>query len=349
MNKRSKFLLILSSALLSIYVIAKSIIGTSYELENFPLQEKWSVKLNGEVEGISTADEQIVLVRTNTTLYAVGATEGNILWQHILNWQAVPEPVIVANGFVFFADGKAIWALDKLDGSVVWKQPVSKADSQVKAVSEKIVAVDESQDLNLYDTDNGSMLWSKPVCRNDFQPFLDKTVVYVPCYGLRAIDISSGNNLWEKKETKRFGGVAYDDGVMYFSPDQQSIAAFDLETRSELWVIPLQSSGYTQFEVIEDVLLLTDSDQLCTMRKDGIILWCAENTSPQNPAMIKKTVFIFDGYQKEIIAYDLSSGREIGKLTLVKIKIFSIYRELMISTGNLLIFGSGNEVFAFGE
>jgi hypothetical protein len=48
------------------------------------------------------------------------------------------------------------------------------------------------------------------------------------------------------------------------------------------------------------------------------------------------------------MTYELS-GVEIGILKMTNFNYFSIERELMVTADDMLIFGSGQKVFAFGK
>lgn len=310
---------------------------TSFTYDHFPLQEQWGRSLGGNIQGISTADEEIILARTDRTLYALDLKTGNTLWHHHLAWQAIPEPAIAMNGIVVMADGKMVRALNQADGSTLWETPVSKPEAQIRSVSKNVVAVDIAGDIRIYDLMNGSLLWSEAACRNEIQSYIYEPNLYIPCYGIRALEISSGKEVWKIEHNKRIAKVTYDHGVMYYSPNQSTVVAFDLRKRTELWETSLQSRGYTQFKVIEDILFLTDSNQFCAFEKDkGNLLWCTKNMNPQNPAKLGDVAYIFDGYQKEISAIDISDGSRIGKLTLKKLGLFTVYKQLMVSTKDTL-------------
>lgn len=351
-NRLIKWLSIFSIALILIgsLTLANYRLGFSFEYDNFPLENQWSSSLKGSIEGISTVDGQVVFVRTSSKIYALELETGHPLWHHDLAWQAIPEPAISSNGIVFFADGDAIWGINQSNGAVLWQQPVSKPDRHVKDTNDNLLAVEVGEHLNIYNAYNGSLLWSKPVCRNNIQAHIYKNIVYVPCYGIRAIDISTGEDRWESKDREKISKVAYDDDVMYYSPDQVSVVAFDLQNRTELWRTSLSSEGYTQFKIVENIVFSTDSNQFCALdKKDGVVLWCVRINGPQNPTVIGDTAYIFDGYHKEIIAIDVLDGREIGRLTSKKFSVFAVSKQLMSSSDELLIFGIGNKVFAFGK
>ena len=315
----------------------------------FPLQRQWSIDLGSEVNALSTNEGEILLARTSNSLFALDMQSGKILWTHSLAWQAIPKPPIASKGSVYFADGAAIWALDEKSGKVLWSQSVPYQEADVKSVSDAAVAVDMAQDLILYDAKTGTKIWNKAACRNEIQAHILNDTVYVPCYGIRAINVISGNDEWALESTKRIAKVGYAGGVLYYSPDSNSVAAFDLVNRKMLWEVPFSGDGLRQFSAHGEYLAITDSDRLCLLnRETGERLWCAQMNNPQVPAIIGNTVYVFNGYLNEISAFELSSGQPVGYLKIRKLRPFIVHEELITSSNDTLFFGNGHRIFAFG-
>lgn len=321
-------------------------------LKNFPLRQRWSVNLGEQVQGISTNRDNIIFARTSRKLTAIEVDTGKILWEHKLAIQASSEPAIENNGIVYIADAKSIWAVDQVDGAVIWKAPVPMSVAKVRGASQNVVAVEGGSYIYVYKATDGSLLWSKPVCRyGGVLAYVDYSQVYVPCIGrIRAMNGSSGEIEWETEASFSVAKVAYQDGVMYYSPVRTAVSAYNLRNRSEIWVTPFQGKGYRLFKILRDNVYITGSDKICALQMaTGDQLWCIDFKTPQNPTSIGNQLFVFNGYQNNISAYNIASGQKIGDLTVRNMKFYIIQGELMLSLDNTLIFGSDHRVFGYGQ
>lgn len=324
---------------------------TSTQSENFPLERVWVTHLNGTVVAMSVANNDIVLVRTSKSLYAIAAETGKVLWHFNLSWQAEPEPAVICNGIIYVADGKGLWVLNHSDGSILWSQKDIGPNPRVTDVSGEYVVVEESETFYVYDALQGSLLLERPMrCRGIKTAYLDSSRIYFGCQGVEIIDITSGEIL---SDGNRQGIVGYTDaidGTIYYSPDEPVIEAFDTRTQTRLWRVPQQIDGFERFRVIGDILYFTDFSKICALqRMDGQLLWCTEVFYPQNPTLLENILYVFNGNSTVITALNPENGDIIGSLTLKNLNHFSTFRELMASSEDLLFFASGREVFAFGE
>ena len=109
--------------ILGVYIVLKSPLSISFTSEKFPLSEKWSTRLNSNIQQITIVDDQIVLVKTGAGIHALEIKSGNLLWRKYSDyWPPNNEPALAKNGIVFFTDSKWVWALNQCDGEVLWQQ-----------------------------------------------------------------------------------------------------------------------------------------------------------------------------------------------------------------------------------
>ena len=334
------------------YFVSRSFLGTTFTSNNFPLSEKWSTRFGNDIQQISIIDNKIVLARTAAELYAMDVKSGKVLWHHTSGWSNANEPAFAKNEIVFFTDDKWILALNQADGEILWQKLLDSPQSaQVVDASQDKVAVFDTENLKVYQTFDGTLLWSKHVCRNSTQAYFYDTNLYFPCLGLDAVDIKTGHTVWETHSDEIVWAAAYADGVMYSSPDLDSITAFDLQNQKQIWSTHLASDPEQGFTISDEYLFMTDQSKFCVLlRNSGKVLWCTRNIiNPQNPVKVGNIVYIFNGLQNTITAFDLSSGNRIGKLFMSNLNIFTLFRHILVSSDELMIFGSGHEVFAFGK
>jgi outer membrane protein assembly factor BamB len=324
---------------------------------NFPIKQKWVTNLDSEIEALSTNGFQIVFVRTTKKLYALETNTGKVLWSQDLAWQGIPEPPIVMGENIYFADGKYVWAVDQKNGTVKWKQPVPLSVAEVRSASENFVAVEIEPYLYILDARDGATLWNKADCSfGGIQADIEKESVYVPCTGestgqIRSFELTTGEKTWEIQTPFKNASVAFQDGNMYYLRDQNTVSAFDLQNRNVLWNNTFEGEGYKNFEVLEEYLFVSGSSRFCVFHlKDGKQIWCtSEVNNPQPPAVLQETLFIFNGRQNMITAYNLASGNKIGELSIRRFKLFAVQKKIMAVSSGFLIFGNSSSVVAYGE
>lgn len=104
-------LILISMPLLAFfaYGIMKSMPFTS---ENFPLSEKWSTKIDEDVQQMTIVDDKIILARTLTKIYALDMATGKVLWHQNMSFKLSGiEPIATENELVLLIDGTGLWAL----------------------------------------------------------------------------------------------------------------------------------------------------------------------------------------------------------------------------------------------
>lgn len=331
--------------------------GTSLKSKEFPLSEKWATKLQGDIQQISIYEENAIIARTMSEIYAVDVRSGNILWQQSTVWHFPYQPVLSENGRLFLTDGKGVLALNPSDGKIPWQQVLRHpSGAEVVDVAPDLVAVNDPPYLAVYRAVDGALLWEKPVCRERAQAYFFGTNIVVPCSGLTAIDALSGEIVWETKlddDSDQIWKSAFADGVIYFSRDFENITAYDVKNRKQLWERPLANDRSQAFKVIGDFLFVTQDNQLCALiRGDGRLVWCADALiKAKNPVIFGDVLYLFNGLQNGITAYDIHDGSQIGRLDFPAYNFITVEndRQLMISSDEFLIFASGEKIYAYGK
>jgi outer membrane protein assembly factor BamB len=338
-------------------VVARSIVGISFRSKDFPLSEKWATKLRGDIQQITIVDKSVLIARTISEIYALDERSGNILWQQSTDWHFSYQPVSAKNGMLFLTDGKGVLALNQSDGKILWQQPLRHpSGAEVVDVNPGLVAVNDPPYLAVYQTVDGSLLWEKTVCRERVQAYFFDTNIVVPCYGLIVIDTFTGETIWETDLDDGAGRIwksVFTDGEIYFSQDLEDITAYDVKNRKQLWKTPLPNDRSQAFKVIGNYLLKTKDDQLCVLhRDDGEILWCTDGLiKAKNPVIFGDVLYLFNGLQNGITAYTVHDGSQIGRLAFQAYNFITAEsdKQLMVSSNELLIFASGNKLFAYGK
>ena len=285
-KNRISYVIILVAILVAAPVLAYLFHRGEVSLQNFPLHEKWTTKLNGRVETLSTDGDKVVFARTINRIYAIDVISGELIWQNDLSWQGIPQPPIISNGIVYLADGKSVWAFDQINGNVKWKYELPSSSASVDLVSGNFVVVEMSSDVIILQAADGTHLWDRPDCRyGKIQTYAVSSHLFSPCIdGLTKMDISTGKVEQVTDLPFIVATVAFQDDIMYYSPDRNSVAAINLQNQSEVWVTSFRAEGYRKFIVLGEYLSVTGSDRFCIIKREtGDLLWCSEYTKPQNP------------------------------------------------------------------
>ncbi|MGZ3666272.1 MAG: outer membrane protein assembly factor BamB family protein [Ktedonobacterales bacterium] len=95
-------------------------------------------------------------------LYALKASDGSIAWQHQTGGEIRGKPT-VANGIVYFgSNDKSVYALHTGDGSVAWKYRSEFEVEFAPAVAGGVAYIGLKDSLYALDALNGKVLWSAP-------------------------------------------------------------------------------------------------------------------------------------------------------------------------------------------
>lgn len=280
----------------------------------------------------------------------VSSDDGDIIWKQMLAYmQSGAMPAKAANGNIYLADSKYLWVLDQKDGHVVWRQLLPGTGSWVTDVSVDVILINEiGTRIRAYKASTGELLWQNPACRGYLHAKVIANNVYIPCYGVDAYNIVSGEKIWDDGLESRIGNVGYKNNNIYYFID--SVKAYDLERKVLLWDTPVAAiKGLVRLGVYGNNIFVYDAASICMIdASEGFLLWCNRNIpSPQSPTIVGNVVYVFSGSHKSVLALDLLTGNEIGRLTLPKISFFVVYRQLMVSLDSCLYIGNEKTVHTF--
>jgi outer membrane protein assembly factor BamB len=316
----------------------------------FPLEKLWSQKPGNIIDDLSvTEDGTMVIVRTGNAFYALDKHQGNVIWKHRITHQAFSSPAVSSGSKIYVADGKVLWALDPENGQVIWSQPLSESGGRIIDVSKEVVLVNlVGSYVQAHDTQTGSLLWTIGVGRGLIHAYIDDNLVYIPDYGIRAVDIVSGKTIWTEG-TDAIGSSSFSDGIIFYKSGNK-ITAFDVKKRIESWSLDLRFKGFGTLVVENGLLIVSDIDYLYAF--DGLtghLIWSVGTDFPKNPSVIDNTIYILEGFTRKIRAFDIDTGKEMGFIRTSFPYLLIVDRKDMMSSSNILLFSRGNEIFAFGK
>lgn len=326
--------------------------------KDFPLSPQWETRLPANIQQISVDDASgVIFARTMTKVYALEGQSGNILWEQDIAWHIPYQPILISEHMLFLADGKNVLSMNPENGNILWSQPLgSPSSAEVVAAAQGLVAVNDPPYITIYQAAYGVRLWQQDVCRENVQAYFFERALVVPCHGLTAWDAYTGDVLWTMETepgADRIWVSAYTDGVLFASQDLENITAYDLGQRELIWKTVWKNGRSQAFKINADLVLASKEDQLCLVqREDGKILWCAGDLiKAKNPTILGGRVYLFNGLQNGITAYDLNSGENEGRLDFPAWNFITVennQQQMAISNASL-IFALRGTIYAYGE
>jgi outer membrane protein assembly factor BamB len=339
---------IIISCVCSYYFFYSSSAILRFSAVNFPLKKLWSQSLNSTVVHISTSsDNSEILVRTNSALFALETADGNIIWNLPLSKQIDDSPAISTAKMVFVTDSDSLRALNINDGRIVWEQSLPQSSGRLVDVSESLVLVNQaSYDIRAYDTQSGRLLWSVPVARGFVPAYINKDVVYIADYGIRAVDAATGKSAW-LYGNNAIGASTYRDGIIYYTSENE-ITAFNTQTKTKLWNVTLPDNGFRRFKLDNDFLFVMDESNLYEFdTSKGTIVWQADISHPMNPAIIGDNIYVLEGFSRIIRVFNLTTKKEIGHVRVSAPHLLVVDMQNMFSSTDILLFSTGQDIFAY--
>jgi len=315
--------------------------------DNFPLNRLWSQRFNDLVVDISTSNsDEIIFIRTNKSLYALQSNTGDILWSFPLSKQIDHSPAVNFGTKVYVTDSEALLALDMENGRVRWSQPLPETSGRVVDVSNSIVLINEvGADIRAYDVKSGSFLWNISGGRGFIQAFIDENLIYIPDYGVKAIDIKNGKDVWQYGTDVKYPSDYY-NGVIYSAGNR--VVAFDVRNQTELWDMVLPIVGLQRLKLDNDFLFVMDEKNIYLIKKsNGTLAWQVGMSHPMNPVIIGDVVYVMDGFGRVIQVFNLSTGKEVGHIRVSLPHLLVVENQDMYSSADILLFSSGKYLFAY--
>jgi eukaryotic-like serine/threonine-protein kinase len=209
----------------------------------------------------------------NGAVYALNASDGNVLWRHKIDLGAGTAP-LVNSGIIYITASISdvgpgtLYALRASDGVELWRY-TSSVSLSTPLVDNGIVYVTSydvvSQNGNLVAlrAKDGTQLWHEATRGFSYNtPVVDNQIVYVSAnanngsgmvYALRASD---GTQLWHKTTTTFTSVPLVDNGIAYLVSDQ-GLSALQASNGQLLWRAPVVGGSTTlPPQVINGVLYL---------------------------------------------------------------------------------------------
>ena len=198
-----------------------------------------------------------------------------------LNFSYDQKKIIVTDNLAY------IYALDVMNGNVIWKQKNSSAfNSEIKIKNDKIYTVDFDNVLNCYSIVDGKRLWEYK-SENTFIKstkklslvLSDDKAIFINSVGdINALELQNGNLIWqtptqgiftnENSFSIIYSDIVLDDKTLLISNNNKELFALELGTGSILWKQNI--SSISRSSIIDKMIFtINDNGYLIVIDKEN--------------------------------------------------------------------------------
>jgi outer membrane protein assembly factor BamB len=170
---------------------------------------------------------------------------------------------IIYNGIIYFGSGESIYAINHLDGKLIWNYKTGDVVHTRPAINNDKLFIG-SFDGTLYalNTITGNLYWKFKTIGHRFfpkgeamgNPVIGKNLVYFGArdYNFYAVDINGGYCHWMKQFPKGWAlpAAINDSLVLLGTSDDRLLFAYDRSTGNEIWRL---NAGFNIFGEIANV------------------------------------------------------------------------------------------------
>ncbi|MBJ7510110.1 PQQ-like beta-propeller repeat protein [Brevundimonas sp.] len=263
-----------------------------------------SARVGNVMAPIVAADGKIFVLDGESTVSAVSADTGAVLWKtDVKNGErdrngGFGGGVAVAGGKVFVSSGyRSMTALDANTGAVAWTQPVdAPIHGAPTVVGSHVFVVDVDSQLFAFDVNTGAQDWTyrgiaEParVMRASSPAVTGNTVIAPFASGqLVALSALNGQSLWEQtlSRTSRTSALSevrdvagrpvISRGMVFGVSHSGVLSALDLRSGQPKWQLPVTGVN-APLPVGDVVFVVSKSGELITANRDtGQIYWTRE-------------------------------------------------------------------------
>lgn len=329
--------------------------------EGFPLTQKWVYQVDETIRAISDSSGDLILLRSENAVYAVDSVSGSLVWNYPLKNKIYITTAKTLDGTVYVVGNAWALALDQKSGDVIWKRSIQlDSGTEITMVSNKSLLINNaSKAILALDNSTGQIRWQVPTSRGPTILFVDDSVVYALNDGITEYDEITGNVIWERDE-KGILSASYQNHSIYYvrllkgassgTAGRYEIVAFDTQTNIDRWRVELNGSGNPEITKTEEIVLVSLNPSLFALDPEtGEVQWQAQVKVGLKPIHVENRVYIFEGFTRRILALDDETGQLLGYLDTAPPRLAYTDREILVSSGDRLVFSTVNKVYAYGK
>lgn len=222
---------------------------TCFDLKNG--KEIWAFESQNSIFGTpAAADKRIVFGSADKHIYCLDTQTGTLLWKYPCK-EAILGAATIENGRVYIGGSdNSFRCIDLNKGSLIWEYTSIKGYIETRPLIylDKVIFGAWDNQLYALNKADGSLLWqwNGGLSRMHFSPAAvwpvaseGKVFITAPDRVMTAIDASSGNTVWQTKQSvvRETIGLSEDGMRIYSKTMQDSVVAYTTKgnTHQQLW------------------------------------------------------------------------------------------------------------------
>ncbi len=283
----------------------------------------------GRIEGAITAEGNTLYFCTNTHLYAVDASNGNVRWRFNAGSSGSP---LVQDGRVYFgSNNHHVYAINASNGNVIWSTPVASAisasvilDNQILYVGTHAPSSGGGGIFYALNASNGSIHWQRGTYGGSMNTKAQISGNYVYFGGSVGIHIlnkhqGSGHEgliAYSFKQIQNSNPIVSDQHI-FGVVDGNVFQRIDVINNADIWSVNLGTSDHKASPVlIGNTFYITARSKVLSINKgNGAENWSfnGSNFSSRNVTYANDIVYVTDnkGSSSELLALDAKNGQVI--------------------------------------
>jgi len=324
------------------------IVGSGFSESN-----RWTQPEKAEsIRCMSVSQDGIILFNTEQALTALEAKTGAPLWS--INDLADDCPELALSDTFFTLSEQSLSRVETKTGTVLWQQVLHNSSAKIRAASEKYVVVNYvSYRIDVYDAENGLILWTLPAERGYVDVYISDDTVYYLGDEIKAMDGKTGKIVWQQAldirgNTLLAENLLFYEGGNVFDDNTANVVAFDVSKRQEIWRIQIDSGWVEELLANGDNLFLADSYYLYALHKqNGEIRWQAKSSSPTNLTVVGNHLVVLEEFTRIVKAFDTHSGVLKGEIYIAPPQILAIKKDKISSWNDTLFLHEKDTIYAY--
>jgi outer membrane protein assembly factor BamB len=296
---------------------------------DFPLELNWKKDLYGELEAMDLQSGVLVTGVVNdkeAVIQAFDITTGSRLWKREISGNGIGINIKIADKSVYVVFSPRLVAMDLMTGDLTFETDIQASDiDEIAGISKDHIFIFRvSEGVYAYNRLTGEMSWRTILGRGNVNVIPDVThdLVYI-IHGeyLDAVYEEDGSVAWQQ-EIGFHGQVGYYEGLVYYSNNkakdglENHLQALSLSTKKQLWNSDLNEEIKCINTTSDNLIVITNQALVNFDRLSGEKIWgyyiSQDVYCP--PTILRDVVYIKDGFDNQISAYDRENGDLLGSL-----------------------------------
>jgi outer membrane protein assembly factor BamB len=298
--------------------LAQVVVPPSIAVQMLPSAVRWTVLISASpVAPPLIGKDQVFVVLQSGVVEAHRVTDGTTAWKLELRSEF---PVAMDDDHVYVAAGEAVHALKPADGSEQWLAPSGNVTAPLLAHGGWVIAATEKS-LTAYRAADGTKVWSREVGTQRVIASLEGDNLYVPLEDGRlvALDLQTGAERWVRHVAGPLSEVLALPERVYVRSADKHLYCFRASDGERDWRFLFGAVVRGRPAADDKRIYVTSMDNTIRAyrRSNGELLWhpAVPFRPTSGPELIESAVIV-SGNSPELHAFDASTGRPAGKITL---------------------------------